>query len=485
MKFNIQTVDKISKQLEEKVKESWKKHDGAHNIDSNYHPFWMLMTDESNQELIGMIKALTIYDEIYVDMLWVEEKYRKQGFGKTLLAELEKNFKEKGYWNINLWTSEFLAPKFYEKCGYELEFVRKNPKNPKLTKYSFVKYFKEERLFDENYGSDYYNEIKASFSKTINKRNCYYFKKCNERCQPFFEYKYSVAKGLLDANFKKEFNNKKNEAGKTFSRLVELNVAYNLKKSGYKVSNGSLGKDKGGPDFKIECKDYNIFIECTCYQDTQKRHSEHTDINGQNTTQTGDEGPVKQGCEYSTQDTTYGKIEGQFGDDDIKKSRWANSILDKSKDVEKWQKNGIIKEHDIIVLVIGDEKQNPEQHEHKPVMAYKSFGSEITFDKNNNMVSSKKYLSEEVLGKYFEKNNVKTCLKEEALDRFHAFVFFDYCDIDKPYKLYVRRLPDERSKEILEKVFDTNAIESDDSYFYRVDKPDDYYIEKISEHTKN
>ena len=43
--------------------------------------------------------------------------------------------------NINLVTNSFQAPGFYEKCGFKLEFIRKNEKNPKLTKYFYVKYF--------------------------------------------------------------------------------------------------------------------------------------------------------------------------------------------------------------------------------------------------------------------------------------------------------------------------------------------------------
>lgn len=34
-------------------------------------------------------------------------------------------------------------PEFYKKCGYEVEFVRKNKEEPKLTKYFLVKYFND------------------------------------------------------------------------------------------------------------------------------------------------------------------------------------------------------------------------------------------------------------------------------------------------------------------------------------------------------
>jgi len=33
------------------------------------------------------------------------------------------------------------APEFYKKCGFNVEFIRKNKDNPKLDKYYLVKYF--------------------------------------------------------------------------------------------------------------------------------------------------------------------------------------------------------------------------------------------------------------------------------------------------------------------------------------------------------
>lgn len=53
---------------------------------------------------------------------------------------VEEYYKGKEYNNINLTTYEFQAPKFYEKCGFEIEFIRKDRENPKLSKYFLVKY---------------------------------------------------------------------------------------------------------------------------------------------------------------------------------------------------------------------------------------------------------------------------------------------------------------------------------------------------------
>ena len=60
---------------------------------------------------------------------------------ELLMDAVEDYYRDSGFNNINTCTNGFQAPKFYEKCGFELEFVRKNKTNPKLDKYFYVKYF--------------------------------------------------------------------------------------------------------------------------------------------------------------------------------------------------------------------------------------------------------------------------------------------------------------------------------------------------------
>lgn len=50
------------------------------------------------------------------------------------------SFTGSGYNNINLVTNAFQAPDFYKSWGYEIEFIRVNQANPKLTKTFFIKY---------------------------------------------------------------------------------------------------------------------------------------------------------------------------------------------------------------------------------------------------------------------------------------------------------------------------------------------------------
>ena len=56
------------------------------------------------------------------------------------MEAVENHFKDKNFENINLTTYEFQAPEFYKKCGYKVEFIRENKKEPKLTKYFLIKH---------------------------------------------------------------------------------------------------------------------------------------------------------------------------------------------------------------------------------------------------------------------------------------------------------------------------------------------------------
>ena len=99
---------------------------------------------DDNGEGIAVLNAYTAFGEIHVDDLWVDSAHRGKGYGTKLIKKLESHFSGKGFNNINLVTGESYAPEFYKKCGFTLEFVRKNIKNPKLTKFFFVKYFEDE-----------------------------------------------------------------------------------------------------------------------------------------------------------------------------------------------------------------------------------------------------------------------------------------------------------------------------------------------------
>ncbi len=139
----IEFVDKLSKDIEEKMERDLIEYESSHGIDVNYKRLSVVLRD-ADGNAIGVTNAFTAFAEVYVDDIWVDKSFRGKGYGRKMIQELEKHFKGKGFNNINLVTSAFQAPEFYKKCGFTVEFIRENTKNPKLTKTFFIKYFEDE-----------------------------------------------------------------------------------------------------------------------------------------------------------------------------------------------------------------------------------------------------------------------------------------------------------------------------------------------------
>lgn len=133
-------ITKVSSntEIEAFIEAEHEKYESENGVLCNYTSFCFIATADG--ELIGAISGATYFSEIYIDELVIKEVYRGKGIGTRLIYAVEKFFDGKGFSNINCCTNGFQAPKFYEKCGFELEFIRKNKANSKLDKYFYVKY---------------------------------------------------------------------------------------------------------------------------------------------------------------------------------------------------------------------------------------------------------------------------------------------------------------------------------------------------------
>lgn len=185
--YQISLIEQISDEIKAKMESGYKEDAHNHGIDVNYKPFVLVIKDDRG-EFIGVLKAYTVFAEIYIHDLWVDEKYQHQGYGRQLIQELEYRYKDSGLNNINTVTCEFQAPAFYKKCGYTLEYVRKNTINPKLNLYFFVKFF------------DDINKTKASSGAT----NIEYMDEITDELIEILEVgltKYEIKQGI-DVNYK-------------------------------------------------------------------------------------------------------------------------------------------------------------------------------------------------------------------------------------------------------------------------------------------
>lgn len=136
--LEIQFTDNLKDEIFDFIDIGFDKYALENDIDCNYRSFSFVAKE--NNEIVGVITGHSYYKEVHISDLIVSENYRNKNIGTKLIDEVENHFKNKGLENINLTTYDFQAPEFYKKCGFEVEFIRKNATNPKLTKYFLIKY---------------------------------------------------------------------------------------------------------------------------------------------------------------------------------------------------------------------------------------------------------------------------------------------------------------------------------------------------------
>ncbi|CCQ12624.1 acetyltransferase, GNAT family [Pseudoalteromonas luteoviolacea B = ATCC 29581] len=76
----------------------------------------------------GLIEAglsgVTFGNWLHIERLWVNEAQRGKGYGETLLLEAHRIARERGCQFALLDTLEFQAKPFYEKHGYQVQWVQ-------------------------------------------------------------------------------------------------------------------------------------------------------------------------------------------------------------------------------------------------------------------------------------------------------------------------------------------------------------------------
>lgn len=135
--MKISKVEFDSK-VENFIEAEQEKYETSNGISCNYTPFCFVA--KRCDEMIGAISGASFFSEIYIDERVVKDGYRGKGIGMQLIKAVEEFFSGQGFNNINLCTNGFQASGFYEKCGFELEFVRENKSDSRLNKYFYIKY---------------------------------------------------------------------------------------------------------------------------------------------------------------------------------------------------------------------------------------------------------------------------------------------------------------------------------------------------------
>ncbi len=111
-----------------------------HEVDADEEEFVLKIENENGEIIGGCIAEAYEYhwSRMFLDTLWVDERWRHQGIGSMIIREAERIAREKGCRVMTLGTASYMARPFYEKHGYTVFTTQKNPNG--YISYSLVKY---------------------------------------------------------------------------------------------------------------------------------------------------------------------------------------------------------------------------------------------------------------------------------------------------------------------------------------------------------
>ncbi len=83
-------------------------------------PWLNLVLKDNEGNIVGGIMTSTLYWTQYLEVLWVDKKYRGLGYGRDLVLEAERLAKKNGCISSHTYTFSWQAPDFYQTVGYKL-----------------------------------------------------------------------------------------------------------------------------------------------------------------------------------------------------------------------------------------------------------------------------------------------------------------------------------------------------------------------------
>ncbi len=113
-------------------------------VDAEEEEFVLKIENETGEIIGGCIATAYEYhwSRMFLNDLWVDERYRHHGIGSMILREVERIAREKGCRVVTLGTASFMARPFYEKHGYTVFTTLKKPNG--YLSYSLIKYLDED-----------------------------------------------------------------------------------------------------------------------------------------------------------------------------------------------------------------------------------------------------------------------------------------------------------------------------------------------------
>ena len=127
--------------IEQVFKEQYEASFGSARLEE-LEPKDDYLTREEEGNLIALLHAQQVLENIHIKALVVDKGHQKKGLGASLLAELEERAEKAGVSSITLSTKSYQAKDFYIKQGYEIYASLEDVPQKGVTKYHFIKWLK-------------------------------------------------------------------------------------------------------------------------------------------------------------------------------------------------------------------------------------------------------------------------------------------------------------------------------------------------------
>ena len=114
----MEIIELNEKQIEE-IEDKLSAYDNdfiKFKLDGNIH----IGIKENGKLIAGLDACMTAFKILYVSTVFVEEAYRRKGYGTKLMQEMEKRAKKLGANIIRLDTFNWQGKEFYKAIGYEM-----------------------------------------------------------------------------------------------------------------------------------------------------------------------------------------------------------------------------------------------------------------------------------------------------------------------------------------------------------------------------
>lgn len=73
---------------------------------------------DATGHVVGGLLGQTYWDWLHIDVLWIHERFRRNGYGGKLLEAAEQEARHRKCRRAHVDTLSFQSPAFYEKHGY-------------------------------------------------------------------------------------------------------------------------------------------------------------------------------------------------------------------------------------------------------------------------------------------------------------------------------------------------------------------------------